>query len=99
MLDDAAQWFALIICALAGLCEIDQMCYDMSFVPQGVDFYFSSKSHALKFVDFLQTVVPVRFRQDKQLVSHNEHSSTYNYKFTFSVEIVPICKVRNEQSP
>ena len=62
---------------------------------QGVDFYFSSKSHALKFVDFLQTVVPVRFRHDKQLVSHNEQNSTYNYKYTFSVEIVPICKVGN----
>ena len=35
-----------------------------------------------------------RYRGDKQLVSHNIHSATYNYKYTFSVEIVPICKVR-----
>lgn len=40
----------------------------------------------------LQGVVPVRFRADKQLVSHDIHTSTYNYKFTFSVEIVPVCK-------
>lgn len=40
-----------------------------------------------------QSVVPVRYRHDKQLVSHNIHESTYNYKYTFSVEIAPICKV------
>jgi len=45
-------------------------------------------------VDFLQSVIPIRFRQDKQLVSHNIHTSSYNYKFTYSVEIVPICRVR-----
>ena len=40
-----------------------------------------------------QSVVPARYRHDKQLVSHNIHESTYNYKYTFSVEIAPICKV------
>ena len=44
-------------------------------------------------MDFLQSVVPLRFRHDKQLVSHNEHTSSYRYKYTFSAEIVPICKV------
>ncbi|MCJ1354287.1 MAG: hypothetical protein MMC33_004274 [Icmadophila ericetorum] len=43
-------------------------------------------------VDFVQSVVPARYRSDKQLVSHNEHSATYNYKYTFSVELVPICR-------
>lgn len=61
---------------------------------QGVDFFFSNRAHAQKFVDFLQSVIPVRFRQDKQLVSHNIHTSSYNYKYTYSVEIVPICRVR-----
>jgi hypothetical protein len=41
----------------------------------------------------LQGVVPARFRSDKQLVSHDIHTSTYNYKYTFSVEIAPVCKV------
>ena len=61
---------------------------------QGVDFFFSNRSHALKVVDFVQSVVPANCRDDKQLVSHNEHTATYNYKYTFSVEIVPICRVR-----
>jgi len=44
-------------------------------------------------VSVLQSAVPARFRADKQLVSHDIHTSTYNYKYTFSVEIVPVCKV------
>ena len=63
---------------------------------QGVDFFFSNRAHALKFINFVQNVVPMRYRSDKQLVSHNEHSSTYNYKYTFSVEIVPICRVSSD---
>ena len=65
----------------------------MLLCVQGVDFYFSKRSHGQRFLDFLQGVVPMRYRTDKQLVSHNEQNATYNYKYTFSVEIVPICKV------
>ena len=32
-------------------------------------------------------------RHDKQLVSHDIHTSNYNYKYTFSVEIAQLCKV------
>ena len=60
--------------------------------PDGLDFYYGSRSHGLKMVDFLQNVVPVRARHDKQLVSHNANDNTYNYQYTFMVEIVPICK-------
>lgn len=59
-----------------------------------MDFYYASRAHAQKSVDFLQAVVPVRFRHDRSLVSHDKKSNTFNYKYTFSVEIVPICKVR-----
>lgn len=60
---------------------------------EGLDFFYSNRSHGLKFIDFLQSVVPMRFRMgDKQLVSHDTHNNTYNYKYTFSVEIVPICR-------
>jgi len=61
-------------------------------IHEGVDFFFGQRGHALKFVDFLQGVVPIRFRGDKQLISHDIHTSTYNYKYTFSVEIAPVCK-------
>ncbi|KAG1362052.1 60S ribosomal export protein NMD3 [Cocos nucifera] len=59
---------------------------------RGVDFFFASRSHAVKFVEFVSGVVPVRSRSDKQLVSHDLKSNIYNYKHTFSVEICPICR-------
>ncbi|KAI3846011.1 hypothetical protein MKX03_009539 [Papaver bracteatum] len=61
-------------------------------MDHGIDFFFGNRSHALKFVDFVGKVCPIKSRNDKQLVSHDEKSSTYNYKYTFSVEICPICR-------
>jgi len=46
----------------------------------------------MKFLDFLQAVVPVRFKTAEQLISQDDHNNTYNYKYTFSVEMVPICR-------
>ncbi|KAL0921985.1 hypothetical protein M5K25_005941 [Dendrobium thyrsiflorum] len=59
---------------------------------RGVDFFFGNRSHAIKFIDFISSSVPVQSRSDKQLVSHDPKSNTYNYKHTFSVEICPICR-------
>ena len=59
----------------------------------GLDFFFKSKSHALSFVDFLTQVAPVKQGKDsKELVSHDEHTSNYRYKFTFYCEIAHPCK-------
>ena len=58
----------------------------------GMDFFFGNRSHAIKFIDFLQNVVPIKHRSDKSLVSHDTKSNTYNYKYTFAVEIALVCK-------
>jgi nonsense-mediated mRNA decay protein 3 len=61
-------------------------------MDHGIDFYFSNRSHGNKFVEFIGKVAPVKSRSDKQLVSHDSKSNNYNYKYTFSVEISPICR-------
>lgn len=61
-------------------------------IHEGLDFYFGSKQHGQKMVDFLQCTVPVRSKTSQRLISHDIHTNTYNYKSTFSVEIVPVCK-------
>ncbi|KAL3825055.1 hypothetical protein ACJIZ3_021084 [Penstemon smallii] len=61
-------------------------------VDQGIDFFFNNRSHGVKFVDFVGNVAPIKSRNDKQLVSHDRKSNNYNYKYTFSVEISPICR-------
>ena len=60
--------------------------------PDGLDFFFSAENHARKMVDFLQAVLPVKSFQSKKLISHDIHSNSYNYKFTWAVDIVPISK-------
>lgn len=61
-------------------------------MDRGIDFFFSNRSHAVKFVEFVQKVAPIKSRNDKQLVSHDTKSNNYHYKYTFSVEISPICR-------
>lgn len=61
-------------------------------IHEGLDFFYASDSHARKMIDFLSTVLPCRYQHSKKLISHDIHSNIYNYKFTFSVEIVPISK-------
>ncbi|KAJ0457731.1 putative ribosomal export protein Nmd3 [Helianthus annuus] len=61
-------------------------------MDRGIDFFFANRSHAVKFVEFIQKVVPIKSRNDKQLVSQDTKSNNYNYKYTFSVEICPICR-------
>uniref|UniRef100_A0A7N0TBQ1 60S ribosomal export protein NMD3 n=1 Tax=Kalanchoe fedtschenkoi TaxID=63787 RepID=A0A7N0TBQ1_KALFE len=61
-------------------------------MEQGIDFFFANRSHAVKFIEFLGKVTPIKSRHDKQLVSHDRKSNNYNYKYTFSVEICPVCR-------
>ncbi|KAG9156124.1 hypothetical protein Leryth_024656 [Lithospermum erythrorhizon] len=62
-------------------------CIRITQMANGIDFFFADKTHALKFVKFIAKVTPMRCRHDQQLVS-NPH----NFKFTFSVEISPVCR-------
>ena len=60
--------------------------------PQGLDFFFGDKSNCAKFVDFLASCVPVRYRTAKKLVGADLKSMVYSYKHTYAIEIAPICK-------
>jgi len=61
-------------------------------VHDGIDFFFAHRNHAVAFCDFLKAVIPVHVKRSEELISHDIHTSTKNYKFSFSCEIVPICK-------
>lgn len=58
----------------------------------GLDFYYSQRNHAEKMVEFLSSVAPCKSKKSEQLISMDIHTSNKSYKFTFSVELVPICK-------
>ena len=59
---------------------------------EGLDFFFSQRNHAEKFVDFLNSVVPMRTKKSQELISMDIHTSSKSYKFSFSCELIPICK-------
>jgi nonsense-mediated mRNA decay protein 3 len=61
-------------------------------VPNGIDFYFSQRNHADAFVAFLKSVAPVNTKKSQELISMDVHTSVKSYKFTYSCELVPICK-------
>ncbi len=71
-----------------------QQALNIKEVGDGIDFFWGHRSHAMKFIDFLQNVVPIRYKMSEQLISQDDVNNTYNYKYTFSVEIAPICRVR-----
>ena len=58
----------------------------------GLDFFYAQRNHAVKMCDFLAAVTPVRSQKSSELISQDIHTATKSYKFTYSVEIVPICK-------
>ncbi|XP_029672295.1 60S ribosomal export protein NMD3 [Formica exsecta] len=61
-------------------------------IHEGLDFFYANEAMARKMVDFLVTVIPCHYEHSKKLISYDCHSNVYNYKFTYSVEIVPISK-------
>ncbi|KAG8854119.1 hypothetical protein FRB96_007825 [Tulasnella sp. 330] len=61
-------------------------------VKDGLDFFYAQRSHAIKMVEFLNAVVPAKTKDSEQLLSRDTHSNVSNYKFSYSVEIVPICR-------
>ncbi|KAJ9111996.1 ribosome-binding protein [Naganishia cerealis] len=58
----------------------------------GLDFFYAQKSHAAKMVEFLTAVAPVKNKRSEELVSQDIHSGSSQYKFTFSIELAPICR-------
>ncbi|KAJ5366398.1 hypothetical protein N7541_000339 [Penicillium brevicompactum] len=58
----------------------------------GLDFYFSARNSAEKMVEFLHSIVPCTSKKSEELISMDIHTSSRSFKFSFSVEIIPICK-------
>ncbi|KAI8579630.1 hypothetical protein K450DRAFT_188212 [Umbelopsis ramanniana AG] len=61
-------------------------------VRDGIDFYYGQRGHAVKMLEFLSAVVPIKYKTSEQLISTDIHSGSSNYKFTYSVELSPVCK-------
>ena len=58
----------------------------------GMDFYFPDKGKAARFMSFLDSVVPIKIKQSKKLISTDDKNNLTNFKYTNYVEICPLCK-------
>jgi nonsense-mediated mRNA decay protein 3 len=58
----------------------------------GINFYYKNSTHAQRLIDFLGSLLPITVKNSKQLISHDESSNIFVYKYGFSVEIPRICR-------
>ena len=58
-------------------------CTNIVEVADGMDFFYQNKSHALKMLDFVSSVLPVRNRgASEKLISADTKSATANVQMT-----------------
>lgn len=72
--------------------NIHDKCIKVSEKDDGLDFYFKNKSQANSLKNFISSKIPIKFKLAKQLVSHDIHTSNYNYKYTILCDIAPVCR-------
>lgn len=60
--------------------------------PDGLDFNFPERSDARSFILWLKSVVPVNVGTARQLLSQDFSSNVVKYKYSYIVDILPICK-------
>lgn len=60
----------------------------------GMDFLFANRSHALKFMEFVGKVAPIKHdhKENVERVSHDTKNNSSTNKYVFPVEISPICR-------
>ncbi|CAM9150260.1 unnamed protein product [Chrysoparadoxa australica] len=58
----------------------------------GMDFYYTERNQAVRFLDFLQAVVPCQVKHSKKLAGADNHSNLFNFHYSYICYIIPICK-------
>jgi nonsense-mediated mRNA decay protein 3 len=67
-------------------------CINIVTFKDGMDFYFKDRQPAVRFIDFLESHVPLKQKYSRKLVSANHKDNTGDFKHNYLVEIVPVCK-------
>jgi nonsense-mediated mRNA decay protein 3 len=72
--------------------RMHEKCLNVKEVTDGIDFFFAAKNQAMRFVDFVKNVAPVKYFTSERLITHDMKSNIFNYKYSFSIDIPPICR-------
>ena len=58
----------------------------------GINFYYKTTTHAQRLIDFLGSILPITVKNSKQLISHDQSSNVFVYKYAFAVTLPRLCK-------
>lgn len=72
--------------------RMDDECISIEEAREGLNFLFASKHAAVRFSEFVSSVVPCRIKHSEEMVSTDTHTGHSSFKFTFSIDIAPICR-------
>jgi nonsense-mediated mRNA decay protein 3 len=72
--------------------QAHRACLSIETFHDGMDFYFPDKGKGARFIAFLEGVVPMKFKASKKLVGTDDKSNISNFKYTYIVDICPLCK-------
>lgn len=61
-------------------------------VPDGIDFYWNTKSQANHMIDFMRSVLPIRMNLGKKLISQDDNSNIMKYKYSYMLELAQVAK-------
>ena len=72
--------------------KMHEKVFDMQESEGGINFQFGHKNAASNFAHFIKDNISCKCTNSKQLISHDEQDGTYNFKYTFLVELAPVCR-------
>jgi nonsense-mediated mRNA decay protein 3 len=67
-------------------------CLKIEIFKDGMDFYFGERNSGARFVHFVESVAPCRTKSSKKLISTDDKNNCANIKYTYLVDILPLCK-------
>lgn len=83
---------ALVIYLIYTFYKFDFQASNVKPVPTGIDFFFAKQQDSRKLIEFVQTVLPVKYSYAQQLISQDIKNNTYDYKHVYCVDVCPITK-------
>ena len=67
-------------------------CINIVTFRDGMDFYFTDRQPAVRFIDFLESHIPMKVKYSRKLVSADHSDNVADFKHNYIVEVVPLCK-------
>jgi nonsense-mediated mRNA decay protein 3 len=67
-------------------------CLKIEVFKDGMDFYFGERNSGMRFCNFIESVAPCQTKSSKKLISTDDKNNCANIKYTYLVEIIPLCK-------